>query len=512
MADGKISKLAKLVLGGALAGGLFFGYNLLEKGYIKPNNDISNFSLQYQDKTKQIAKIKNLEDIKKKDDLKLKDNNYEVKSNLNKKTIVHKIIQIQNGASPNFLVLGSLTTAKVDSAIKRIEDFIPKKPVSEITKREAGDLFLKIDSVTENLIFKGTAQCYQTTLIYHAIGEIYDLPIKMVVAPPFTNEEYHSFARWDPDGKHDASNQDNPINQGDFNWDNESKDFIKYGFQQNGFPQNVDDEYFIREFYVPKKTLEERIYLKNMNEKEMLAFFGYWIKSEIYLAKMGQAGNEFVTRPEKLTEKEENKYLERYYKKIDEIYMSALKSINTALKLDPSRVPSLFTKARMLGQYANNKIICDYKEARNSIDKAIGLNSEQPELWCLKGVIYRNSADFDGSFSKEEQDSLFKEAIKSSNISLGLIKKRKEIEFQKKDNPGGINYNKLYYLAKDEQNYLFSKEMLYFSLKKKCDNKEDSLKYAAEENKINQEYNELSKEIEIYKKKAHQRIEKINNN
>ena len=133
----------------------------------------------------------------------------------------------------------------------------------------AGDLFLKIDSVTENLIFKGTAQCYQTTLIYHAIGEIYDLPIKMVVAPPFTNEEYHSFARWDPDGKHDASNQDNPINQGDFNWDNESKDFIKYGFQQNGFPQNVDDEYFIREFYVPKKTLEERIYLKNMNEKTL---------------------------------------------------------------------------------------------------------------------------------------------------------------------------------------------------------------------------------------------------
>lgn len=451
-------------------------------------DEIDKSIVFYKDSTK-IAKNEN-------------ESKYEKKYNPTKETLVHQIIEIQEKAKPKFLVLGSLTKDKVDSMLKRIGRYISQKPASEITKNEAKNLFIKMDSLMDDLIYKQTAECYQTALIYYAIGEHYNLPIHIVIAPPFAGEEYHSFVRWDQDGKHDPLNPENPINQGDFNWDNESKNFIKYRFiKKDRFPINDDDGYYAKEFYIPKKTIEDKIYMKNLNKNEILSLFGYWIQANIHFEKIGPALTNILEecREADIRNLPKEEYLkaikEIHKKRLHPIYKAAMSSINKSLDLDSLCVPCNYTKSRILSDYLHNPFD-DYDGSMEHIDKALSLNNEQPELWEKKGHIYDRMAFSFKESSKKERDFLIKKADESYQTAIDLVRKRIKTEFSKTDNPGGINYSKIYYLTENEGSYLFHLQLIY---------SEDKERYY----EIGKETSEIYKKEETYKQKAHERMEKI---
>ena len=116
----------------------------------------------------------------------------------------------------------SFITPKIlDNTIDISKKIITKQ---NYTEHEAKDLMRKIDSsiFKQNPNLNNEYFNYNKSLIYLAIAEENNLPLYPALALN------HMFVRWDAerDG-HDASNPNNRINQGDFNWDPIFLKFIK---------------------------------------------------------------------------------------------------------------------------------------------------------------------------------------------------------------------------------------------------------------------------------------------
>ncbi|MEK6823590.1 MAG: hypothetical protein AABY06_01015 [Nanoarchaeota archaeon] len=388
-------------------------------------------------------------------------------------TLIHKLIEFENEPLNGATTCASLEENSLDTVIKRMEKYIPKKPASELSKKEAQNLFLKMDSVMRDQICRIQGECYQTAYMYYALGDFYNLPINLVMTPSYIGK-YHLFVRWDPDGKHDALNPDNSVNKGDFNWDNESPLFLK-----RKFPLNDEDKYFIEEFYIPKETIEKGIYLKNMNEKEMWAF-SHTIKAQSL---------SYQVRKLHLEKEEEIKIAEK-------IFSQVLNTLDTAIELDSLCIPAYYYKAYYLGKPVRNPNY-NFEEAIKIVNKALELNPKQSELWNLKGIIYNNR----DIMNKGKKNSLDNEALNYYNLAIDLVKEFQKIELSKKDRPVlGINYEKMYYLASSESGYLYSKEEIYQYQGIDLESPEVS-KYLKEQA-------EITEKIKFYKEKISENPEK----
>ena len=406
------------------------------------------------------------------------------KSSKNYPTLIHKLIEFENEPLNGETTCSSLEISSLDYVIKNMEKHIPKKPASELSKKEAQDILVKMDSLMWGQICRLEAECYQTAYTYYAVGDFYNLPINLVMTPPYIGE-YHFFVRWDAkeDG-HDASNQDNPINQGDFNWDNESHLYLK-----KGFPLNDNDKYFIEEVFIPKETIEKGIYMKNLNEKEMWAQ-SHTIRAQFltYQAKGLRLG------------------IENEKKAAGKIFDEVIDLLDKAIQLDSLCMPAYYLKAHYLGRWLKNPNN-NFEEALKTVDKALELNSE-PELWELKGMIQGGSiSSLYQETKKQENYSLIEEAIKCYDKAIDLLENYRKIELSKKDRPVfGINYSKLNLLIVQEQGYFGYKDFAYRDLEphfQKEKNLEERYRKLKQRSKNLEKWDKLEKEQEFYKKEIY---------
>lgn len=387
-------------------------------------------------------------------------------------TLIHKLIEFENEPLNGVKPCTSLEKNSLDTVIKRMKKYIPKKPASDLTKKEAQDLFLKMDSAMHGQICRLDGECYQTAYMYYAVGDFYNLPIKLVMAPQYKGE-HHTFVRWDAknDG-HDPLSSKNPVNKGDFNWDSKSSVYLK-----TGFPLNDNDEYFIEEFFIPKETIKKGIYMKNMSEKEMLAF-SHSMGAQ-FLAI--QANNLQSETPEGR-------------KTAEKIFDKVIKILDEAIKLDSLCMPAYDFKAYYLGKCIKNPN-SDFEEAIKTVNQALKLNPKEPELWKLKGIIhhhhnYSHPSHYYYNLGGKK-DSLYTETIKYYDKVSDLFEEHEKIELSKKDRPIlGINYAKLYDLTNQELSFLSEKEFVY-----------TDFGISFEYDKIIEKRKELNKKLKFYKEK-----------
>ena len=481
MTSGK-SLIKKVLSGCLLAGGLFF-YTSLKNSFPVQVQNLQTYS-SISDKTN--VEIKNQQAYENKDSNKKVSNELQKSRTKTYPTLIHKLIEFENEPLNGATICATLEENSLDTVIKRMEKHIPKKPASELSKKEAQNLFLKIDSAMYGQICRVEAECLQTAYMYYAVGDFYNLPISLVMTPPYSGE-YHIFARWDAkrDG-HDALNPDNPINEGDFNWDNESRSYFR-----RKFPLNDNDKYFIEEFFIPKETIEKGIYLKNMNEKEMWAFAH--TTRAVLLAYQARDLHLGIEKELKIAEK---------------IFGQVINTLDKAIELDSLCMPAYYYKTHYLGRWLMNPNL-NFEEAIKSVNKALELNPKQPELWDIKGDIQRWPVSYPGYYSEmsqEQKDSLDGEAIKCYDKAIELLEEYRKIELSKKDRPIiGINYAKLSLLTDQEQSMLLGKWHAYEDLEsffQKEKNLEKRYEKLKQKSKTLEEERELDKEQEFYKEKV----------
>jgi len=380
------------------------------------------------------------------------------------KLLAYKFLDILNQNEPWVNDWNGLSIIKKESLEKTVENFktyyknLPKKAYSEFTEEEVKEVFLKIEKSVPSV--KGedrSRSCLLRALIYHSIGETYGFPIHLVLTPPSGNF-YHIFSRWDPDGKHDALNPDNPVNKGDFNWDNNTSRDNSYGINR------ISDNYFIDHWFIPEETIKNKIYLKNLNPKEILAI-AYFLSANSSLRGI------WVFQP---TSEAEAKLQEVERKKL---LKKSLEFSNKALELDSLCVPAYNTKAIALGGNWNisyNK----FDKALEILNKAIKLNPNQENLIFTLGDVYYSRNFFNdkkkGLFplneewkikERNDQDMKTYFEIYKKAIEIGEDKINKEI---RKEFP---NYSVAIDIQKEIYSAYSDLELSYFFLDQKEEEK-----------------------------------------
>ena len=268
-------------------------------------------------------------------------------------TIAHKMLHIEDSLKldfPGYKIFPDYKT--LDALIDNSKTYITKKQnyskedIEKIVKKIYSDMINKIPEV------KNRKQiCYETSLIYLAIGQENNLPFYAVTVPG--TPEGHIFVRYDPNGEHDALNPNSEINKGDLDIETTSGKIHK----DNNFLPIISD--IKKENY--KKAIEKGIYLKNLNEKELLSI-SYWNK----------AGKNIENQE----------------------YEKAIENCNKAIQLNPTSVQAYQIKGMTLKIENNpNK---DYKKSIESFTKAIELNPE-PTLYSERAKSLRGLKKYNES-------------------------------------------------------------------------------------------------------------------
>ncbi len=465
---GGISRLFKIVSGAVLAGGLFISSGISNKQYLNSPNinyqtETNSKDFYNRDYSNEINSQKDSIDIKNKIKRETKE------KNLEEKLISLKYLDIYEKYPGHFKSLGLDVKKEREHITNSLEAFekiyknLQKKSLSEFTKEEVKNIFLKMDSciaggqIRIDLKSEEIAgQCLKYALIYHAIGEKYGFPIKLGLAPPI-DEKYHVFVRWDSDGKHDPLNLENPINKGDFSWDNNSarahKLKINYG---------ETDKNFIDHFDISRKSIENKVYLKNFTENEILAFayasraFAYHKEAFLVVAYS----------EEEVKEKDSIR---------NSIFEKSIKLANKALQLDSLCILAYKTKAAVLGGHVWS--LKKFGEAEKIINKSLELSLNQEDLIWTKADIYHAKGS-------DKAIELYKEGI---NTIDEKIKKEFLKEFP--------SYRKIYWLEKSKCPANVSLALIYSYIGEKA----ESEKWWAIEK-------EASAMLELWKNTANEQI------
>ena len=158
--------------------------------------------------------------------------------------------------------------------------------------------------------------CDTGALIYAAIGEALDYPIRIVLFP------HHAFVRWDDDSKHWVFDEKDESNKNDMNWEVD-------GYQ-------VSDSFYFKQIpggYYKSKLNPDKVsnscYLRTLNNKESLAI-AYDKLAKYYEEKWNETKNK--------------NYLDQ-----------SLNAYDTAIKLLPDWDLTHAGKARVLRELGNNE-------------------------------------------------------------------------------------------------------------------------------------------------------------
>jgi len=382
------------------AAGIILSSFLFDSGGYNKQNKLSNLNSFYIEKNleKDDDSLKSTVGKGLENKLEIKENNPQNQTptrqliqkagdDTTKQFLAYKFLDILNQNESWVNDWNGLSIIKKESLEKTVENFkthyknLPKKTYSEFTEEEVKEVFLKIEKSIPAIKGDKSKSCLLYALTYHVIGETYGFPIYLALTPS-AGESSHIFSRWDPDGKHDPLNPENPVNKGDFNWDNNASIDKSYGINR------VSDNYLIDHWFIPEETIKNKIYLKNLNPKEILAI-AYFLSANSSLRGI------WVFQP---TSEAEAKLQEVERKKL---LKKSLEFSNKALELDSLCVPAYKTKAIALGGNWNISYN-EFDKAIKIINKAIKLNPNQENLIFTLGDIY-----YSRNFFNSEKKGLF---------------------------------------------------------------------------------------------------------
>ncbi len=298
-----------------------------------------------------LERVKNLKESISQKDYNPKYNNY-----------VYEAIKIRDKEKdfyPDFKTLDEL----IDNSKTYIKqkNTYTKKEISEISEKIYTDI-LKKSYEMKDIIDK----CYRMSMVYLAISEENDLHLYPVIIPN------HIFVRYDPDGKHDPLNPNNPINKGDINIETTTGKI------------KIDQEIF--SLLISKKSLEKRIYLSNLNEKEFLSI-AHW-----------------------------NRAIEKIEK---ENYQEALEECNKAIELNLNSLQAYSIRSGCYGYLG------EFKKSIEDLNKAIELNPE-PDLFCSKAFVLSKLKKYDQALENYNKAiNLIEEIRKNEKDTLVIVSLKK---------------------------------------------------------------------------------------
>ena len=252
-------------------------------------------------------------------------------------TIAHKMLRIEDSIKiemPDYKSFPDFRT--LDILIDNSKIYIPQKKY--YTKNElaeiAYNIYTDISTQFPDIYEKRDDVCYRNSLIFLAIGETNNLPFYGVTVPEYPS---HIFVRYDPDGKHNALNINDPVNKGDANLET-TAGFI------------IPDIYYIKTRNLTKNI---NILLRNLTENELFSIPYAW-RGNILHHKKGDLKN-------------------------------ALAKYNKALSLNPKFW--IFYVERGLLWASDKNPDKDYKKAIADFTKAIHLN-EYYKLYAYIAACY----------------------------------------------------------------------------------------------------------------------------
>ncbi|MDP2672225.1 MAG: tetratricopeptide repeat protein [Nanoarchaeota archaeon] len=291
-----------------------------------------------------------------------------------------------------------ITPEILDRAIDLSKEIITKQ---NYTEQEARNLMKKIDSTIfkQNPDLDDKSLSYNKSLIYLAIAEENNLPLYPVSSLD------QIFVRWDAkrDG-HKASNPNNPINQGDFNWDPIKLKFIN------------DNEYTsLTSGLMDFEAIEKGIYLKNLDKKELLAV-AYW-QEALTLDKMQRYGEaiEYANKSLELNPNYPRAYQIRgncltnlgYLLQKKEFYESAIEDYSKAQELN-------FHPENQYAIGFNLYRLEKYDEAEEYYNKALNIFENKPRYLAARYLLYTKT----NQKEKAERDLKKLEILKENSQQI----------------------------------------------------------------------------------------------
>jgi tetratricopeptide (TPR) repeat protein len=346
-------------------------------------------------------------------------NNLNAQENYHPKyhTIVHKVLQIEDSVKSSYPSLKTL-----DKLIDNSKKYIPKK--ENYTKEEIKKISQKFysDMINEVPEIKNEIEiCHKSSLILLAIGEANNIPFYITTV--LGNINGHTYIIYDKnrDG-HNPLNPNDKINKGDINISTTA------GEIEDG--EKYSDSYYIKQYHVSKKSLEEKINLSILNEKELLAITYWQIARDFYGIKE---------------------------------WDKAIKNCDKAIQLDTNSLPAYKIKGLILSQKKNpNK---DYKQAIMNFDKALKLDSK-PDLYYRKAYCLRNLKNY-------------KESLQNYTTAINLIEEniRNEVHYESPyTNPNYEEFNSLHEFINSETDYLLGRSIAFYENGNVKESKEDFFK------------------------------------
>ncbi len=265
-------------------------------------------------------------------------------------TTTHFIYEILKNSETNFHNVN-----KLETIIKNMEKKFEKK--WEYSSEEVLDILLAADKEIKNQDLKvKTSQldCDDLSYIYNAIGERFNLNLFVVQTPD------HMFIRYDSDGKHDASNSNNQVNNGDFNLETTNLE-VYY------------DEDYKKWINISEHSIEKEVYLKNLTKQELIAR-AYRVLGANF-SKKGQ--DDLALKEYNRALELDSNYAEAHYNKgnifFDRIdYDSAFKEFSKVIELDPNHAMAYWVRETLYRSFGS------LKKANLDLKKYKELKSKRP--------------------------------------------------------------------------------------------------------------------------------------
>ncbi len=188
-------------------------------------------------------------------------------------TIAHKMLCIEDSLRikiPDYKIFPDFRT--LDIMIDNSKIYIPQKKyytraeLNEIAHNIYTDILTQFSDVYK----KRDDVCYRNSLVFLAIGEANNLPFYGVVVPEYPVS--HVVVRYDPDGKHNAMNINDPVN----------KDDVIIEATMGVIIPEIH--------YINTRNLKKGILLKNLTEDELFSTV-YAIRGSLLHREKGEIKN-----------------------------------------------------------------------------------------------------------------------------------------------------------------------------------------------------------------------------
>ena len=271
-------------------------------------------------------------------------------------TIGHEAIRIEGEIDS----IG-FTYRNLDNYLDKVDKHVEFK--NKYSEKEAKNTIRKLDSLCDfDENEKVDNPCYRENCFYLSVKELAEQKGKKFPIYAFGmvfdgsgqgDFGRHLSLRWDPDGKHNHFDLDNPVNKGSFNYDG----IIDLFHYDKGLLETL------KELKTPmtKKSIEKGAYLDNLNREEFLS-----------IAHINKA----------------LPIIESYNK---EKYEEALEECEKAIKLDSNSVLNYEAISKLYSQMDSYRPSYT-KKAIHYINKAIDLN-ERGWFYIKRAGLYRDLGD-----------------------------------------------------------------------------------------------------------------------